>query len=457
MAGQTDRFATLRRGFLGEGMEDERSGSVIGTPRTVLVVGAGGFVGGHLVAALRRHGWNVLRAVRANGRALAADERGCDLARMHAADDWRPLLAGVDAVVNAAGILRERGRDRFDGIHVQAPLALAQACVAAGVRRFVQVSALGIPEDGAFIASKHRFDDALLRLPLKAVVLRPSVVYSTSGSYGGTSLLRALAAFPGMQVLPGEGRWQVQPLAAEDLGEVVARAVASSVQGIYEVGGPAPIRLRDYQRQWRDWLRIPGRRALHVPEAWVSLGVKGMEVLGRGPVGETMWRMLRRGNITAADAGGRLHEAFGLRMRGLHEALAIQPSQTQDRWHAQLYFLAPALRIGVVALWLLSALAGLLTPVAIIEPMTAGTWLTGNVSVALARAGGVLDLVLAIWLSSNWRPRAAIMAMIASVVAYTLVLGGIVPALWFDPMGGLAKNLVVLPALAVLWVLADRR
>ncbi len=43
--------------------------------RTVLVVGGAGFIGGYLVAALRRHGWNVLRAVRAKGRALADDER----------------------------------------------------------------------------------------------------------------------------------------------------------------------------------------------------------------------------------------------------------------------------------------------------------------------------------------------------------------------------------------------
>jgi len=438
-------------------MEDGQSGPAAGTIRTVLVVGAGGFIGGYLVAALRRHGWKVLRAVRAKGRALAEDERGCDMARMRSADDWRPLLAGVDAVVNAAGILRESGGQRFDSVHVQAPMALAQACVAVGVRRFVQISALGIPADGEFIASKHRFDEALLRLPLNAVVLRPSVVYSASGSYGGTSLLRALAAFPGVQLLPGDGRWQVQPLAAEDLGETVARAADSQAEGIYEVGGPVPISLRDYQRQWRDWLRIPGRGVFRAPEGWVSLSVKGMEALGRGPVGETMWRMLRRGNITATDAGERLHQAFGLSMRPLHEALAIHPSQTQDRWHAQLYFLAPVLRIAVAALWLVSALAGFLTPAETIERMAAGSWLAGNASVLLARTGGVVDLLLVLWLLSDQRPRAAIAAMLALVIAYTVVFGLALPALWLDPLGGLAKNLVVLPALAVLWVLTDRR
>ena len=45
----------------------------------------------------------------------------------------------------------------------------------------------------------------------------------------------------------------------------------------------------------------------------------------------------------------------------------------------------------------------------------------------------------------------------ALVLVYSLVFGIALPALWLDPLGGLAKNLVILPALAVLWVLSERR
>src|SRR5690606_36065616 len=134
---------------------------------------------------------------------------------------WRPLLAGIDMVVNVAGILREAATQRFEPIQYGAPLALAQACVDTGVHRFVQISALGDPADGGFIASKHAFDEALLGLPLQAVVLRPSVVFSTAGSYGGTSLLRAMAALPGLLCVPSGGRFELQPLSVEDLAELV--------------------------------------------------------------------------------------------------------------------------------------------------------------------------------------------------------------------------------------------
>lgn len=425
---------------------------------TVLVLGGNGFIAGYLIAALRRRGWRVLRGVRIHGgRALRDDERTCDFTTMTVPEQWRDALAGVDAVVNAAGILRETGRQTFDAIHVDGPLALARACIDAGVRRFVQISALGLPADGAFIASKHRFDEALAALPLSAVALRPSVVYSATGSYGGTSMLRALAALPFAHALPGDGRWPIQPIAAEDLGELVARAVDNDVRGLFEVGGPEVMSLREYQNAWRAWLRIPGTRAIAVPERLVGLQVTVGEWLGSGPMGQTMWRMLRRGNVIGDAALPTLRERFDFAPRPLREALAAHPSQVQDRWQAQLYFLAPLLKSGVIALWLLSAWAGFATPAAQIEALAAGTPLATLAPVTLARATAGLDLLLAAWLLIGWRPRACIALMLLSVLAYTLVFGALLPALWLDPLGGLAKNLAVLPALAVLWVLVDRR
>lgn len=425
--------------------------------RTVLVVGAGGFLGGYIVAALRERGWRVLRGVRARGRELAADERECDLQQLLSTESWLPLLAGIDAVINVAGILREEHGQTFAVIHLDAPLALARACVEQSVQGFVQISALGMPEDGEFIASKHRFDDALRGLPLHSVILRPSVVYGVSGSYGGTSLLRALAAFPGALLLPGDGRWLIQPVAVEDLADLVVRALESKAEGIHEVGGPEPMTLREYQSIWREWLRIPGGRAIFVPALWVALLVRFWEIIGSGPVGETMWRMLKRGNITANGTAARLRNEFGIAPRPLREVLASHPSQVQDRWQAQLYLLAPTLRLGVAALWLVSAWVGWTTNESEIERMAEGSVLDAMAPILIARVAATLDLIFGLWLLTGLRLRTAIAAMMAMVLAYTLAFGLALPMLWLDPLGGLAKNLVILPALAVLWVLSERR
>lgn len=420
---------------------------------TVLVVGAQGFLGGYIAAGLRGHGYRVLCGVR-RPRIDAAEERRCDLGTMASPADWREALAGADAVVNVAGILRETGAQTFEAVHLRAPLALANACIEHGVRRFVQISALGDPRDGKFIASKHRFDSALLALPLSAVVLRPSVVYAPDGSYGGTSLLRAMAALPFGIWVPGDGDWRLQPLSAEDLAEIVARSIDSTASGIFDVGGPAPIPLREYQRRWRHWLRIDGGRVIKVPLPLTTPLVWMAERIGRGPLGTTMWRMLRRGNVTTPDASARIEEAFGIAPHALDEVLSQHPSHVQDRWHARLYLLAPLLRFALVALWIVSGVTGLLSTSTEIGKVVGSSIPHAS---ALANFAACVDFVFAIWLLTGWRMRWALAGMALSVVIYTIAFSLFSPAAWLATLGGLAKNLVILPALAVMWILSERR
>jgi uncharacterized protein YbjT (DUF2867 family) len=424
--------------------------------RKVLVVGGRGFLGGFIVASLRRHGWQVRVLARANGRRLDADEVAGDITCMLSAADWAAALTDVSVVVNAAGILREEGRQRFEDVHVRAPMALAEACAERGIR-FVQVSALGDPRDGGFITSKHRFDQQLLVMAIDAVVLRPSVVYSERGSYGGTSLLRALAAFPWRQLMPGDGHWCFQPVAAQDLAEVVSAACASSARGVFELGCEQPITLAQYQDQWRRWLGIPGTATWRVPLPLVRAQVWFGERLGRGPVNRTIWNMLLRGNRTGENAWQTVRDTFGVRLRALGEVLADTSSQMQDRWAAQLYFLAPCLKWAMVALWLASAWVGWLTPASDIERFAQNSLLAEFAPVLTARLSAGLDLLLGLGLALARRPRPVVLAMLAMTLAYLVCIGVAMPAAFMEPLGGLIKNLALLPALAVLWVVVDRR
>jgi uncharacterized protein YbjT (DUF2867 family) len=69
---------------------------------------------------------------------------------------WKPLLEDVDAVVNAVGILRERGRETFDRVHNMAPTALSEACERLKLR-LIHISALGLRPQAlsGFIHSKN--------------------------------------------------------------------------------------------------------------------------------------------------------------------------------------------------------------------------------------------------------------------------------------------------------------
>jgi uncharacterized protein YbjT (DUF2867 family) len=426
----------------------------------VLVTGGLGFIGRAVVAGLLRAGHRVRIAGRP-GRAHASppgvDFVACDFGRDVAAADWRPRLEGIDAVVNCAGILRERGSDRFEAIHVSAPAALFGACAEAGVRRVVQVSALGDPADGEFIASKHRGDARLLAMDLDWVVLRPSVVASARGSYGGTSLLRALATLP-LIPLPGTGAQRLQPVALEDLVAAVLAALTrdEARRQVIELGGPAALSLRDYLALWRRWLGLGPAHFLPVPKALARIGAATGELLGRGPLGLTMWRMLERGNVTAAEAPARAQALLGFAPRALGEHLAESPSHSADRWHARLHLLAPALR-GLLALtFLASGVVGLLLPPAQVQTLMAPTGFSPGLIDALAVGGSLADLLLGALLLTGWRTNWVLGAMAALVLGYTLVIGLFLPAAWLDPFGGLLKNPLVLLAIALAAATAER-
>ena len=428
----------------------------------VLVTGAYGFIGAHIVAALTAAGHDVVcvvRSARVDPRFPGLRAIACDMAQDVRSEDWQPRLAGVEAVVNCAGILRERGADTYAAIHEQAPLALFRACVQAGVRRVIQLSALGHAGDDEFIASRHRGDAALMTLELDWLVLRPSLVYSVRGSYGGSSLLRGLAGLPGLLPLPGRGGQPLQPIAAEDVGAAVVAALARPplTRDVLELVGPDVLSLRDYLLAWRRWLGFGRAYTLAVPAPLARLVCTLAEHLGNGPLGSTMARMLERGNVGAADAGDRLRERLGLIPRSLRHALAEAPSHVQDRWHARLYFCLPLLRVSMALLWIGSGVVGWLTSTADVAAAAPGSSLPAGSLLGLARITASADLLLGALCLLRWRPHLVLALMLAMLLGYTFAIGIAWPVHWLDPFGGLLKNLPLIVALAILLATEERR
>ena len=443
----------------------------------VLVVGALGFIGRQVVASLRAHGHQVVAAVRAGrGSELPADLAtvDCDLTRDVDPAVWLPRLQGVDAVVNAGGVLKGDPA-LLDAVHRLAPLALGRAAAELGIRRFVQISALGDPRDGAFIASKHQGDQALLGCGLPMTVLRPSLVYAFAGSYGGSSLLRALAAAPWLIPVPGRGRQIIQPVHAHDLADIVVAAleavppvgaggddlaetpIEATNSAIYSVVGPEHMQLGQFLRSLRRWLRLSDAPLLPVPMPLLHLAGAIGERLGDGPLGSAMVRMVARGNAGSLADHARLRERFGHAPLALAEWQSREPSQVQDRWHARLYPLAPLLRVGLGLTCLLSAIAGFAQSPAQISVLAAPLQLPEWLGWLLGYGGSAVDAALGAMLLGNWRARLAGNVLLLVVLAYTLILGVGMPGLWLDPWGALAKNLTILPAILVWRVLDDRR
>jgi uncharacterized protein YbjT (DUF2867 family) len=374
-------------------------------------------------------------------------------------DAWIPRLAGLDVVINAVGILRESSANTFERVHISGPKALFEACQRMGLRRVIQISALGSPETGEYLASKHRGDAELANLDLDWTIIRPSLVYSMRGSYGGTSLLRAMAALPGLLLVPGSGEQLMQPIRAEDLARVVV-ALIDKKAGIREVisaVGPEPVSLLRYLLETRRWLELPMPMVVRIPEMIARFGAWLGEYFSNGPVGMTMWRMLNLGNVATDDSTREMVSISGVSPLSLKQALDAAPSFVQDRWHARLYFLGPALRVALAILWIGSGLVGFLTPMTSSQELFASAGLPPAGAAPSVFGASTVDLVLGVLALIAWRPAVVAGFMCVSLLVYTVFIGVVFPSLWFEPFGGLLKNLPLIPAVLVMGVLSRRR
>ncbi len=261
----------------------------------VLLTGASGFIGRHLAGALRAAGYVVI-AARRQIDAGTADVQA-DFTRDLSARDWLPKLAGIDAVINAVGILREHGAQTFERIHKRAPQALFTACVAAGVRRIVQISALGADRGTTrYFLSKRAADDYLATLPLEWTIVRPAMVFGPGGS--SARMLAALARLP-VVPLPGHGEQRLQPIHIDDLTDAIVRVLAEPAFNHVRIDllGPQPYTLRGLLSTLRTSMRMGPPRFLPVPMLLVRTGACVAGLIPQSPLDSETLAMLEAGTI----------------------------------------------------------------------------------------------------------------------------------------------------------------
>ncbi|MBR0680090.1 SDR family oxidoreductase [Roseomonas eburnea] len=426
-------------------------------PLTVLVLGAYGLVGAVVADRLAAAGHRVTgigRQVEAARRARPhVDWKAQDIARLGRAEDWAPLLVGVDAVVNCAGALQDGARDDVQAVQSVAMRALFEACDAARMGCVVQVSAVGAAADAstAFMRSKAEADAALARAACPWVVLRPGLVLAQQ-AYGGTALLRALAAWPGPVPLPLVGA-EVQTVPVG----VVADAVLDAVEGrlalraTYNLLEDRPHRLADCVAALRAWLGRPPARSLPAPFALARMLAWGGDLLGllgwRPPLRSTSLAELARGVRGDPEPWA---QATGRRVPALAETLAAMPATVQEKWFGRLWLLRPAMIAVLSVFWAASGIVALLRPAEAAAVLTARA-VPEAFAVAAVLLGAAADLALAVLMLHRRTMPFAARGMVAVTLAYLAGGSLLAPDLWLDPLGPLLKPIpAMLPALVLL-------
>lgn len=421
----------------------------------ILVVGATGFIGSAVSLCLVRRGATVTGLSRSSSTALPISHVVFDIASATEAVFWAPLLRGIDAVVYCGGSLQGRS---LEAVHHLGPRALFAACKAAGVRRVIHISALGVERHvTAFSRTKLAGDEALMASDLDWAILRPSVVMGRN-AFGGAALLRGLAALPILPVLRGAAPLQVVQL--DDLLETVAFFLqpAAPVRAVVELVGPRAWSFDALVGALRRWLGWRPARTVPLPRLLAATAFAFgdlMSMLGwRSALTTTAGQELMA--APAAD-GSRWQELTGIKPTDLEDGLLSEPAPVQERWFAALYLLRPILFAVCALYWIATGVISLGPAWRNgLHLMEEGGILGWQAAVVLG-AGGLCDI--AIGLLIGWRRTAPMGVIFAVILTATYAVIGtlLVPRLWVDPMGPILKVLPILVLhLAMLSILQER-
>ena len=275
----------------------------------ILVTGSTGFVGPHVVHALRERDKPVRALVRTpSGRsATTLAAWGAELVQgdMTDRDSLRRAVDGAEVVLHLVAI-RQGPEEQFRQIMEQGTRELVAAAQEAGVRRFVLMSALGTSEETKdlvpYYHAKWEQEQTLRTSGLEHVIFRPSFVFARDG--GILPTFRKLAKLTPVTPIIGSGQQRIQPIWIDDVGAYFAQSVdlPEAANRIFELGGPDVVSWNEF---WQRLKSVLGQRrpSIHVPTRVMRVNALLTERLpGNVPLTRDLLKMLEHGdNVVSND------------------------------------------------------------------------------------------------------------------------------------------------------------
>ena len=427
----------------------------------ILLTGASGFVGQHLLQALLSEGHHVVCAVRhpqqSNDPRLSYIH--ADFTNDNNKSTWLSRLSGIDAVINTVGIFRESGRQTFARLHKETPRALFAACAEShDVQMVIQLSALGADGEAVtpYHVSKREADDYLASLPLRSYIVQPSLVYGRDGT--SARAMRTLASMP-FTLRFGSKPQLVQPIHIDDLVAAIIGLFKHRLPMSPDGGatmrvplvGPQPMPFTEYLATLRRAMAMGRQPVLRLPGRVAQLAAGFAGLLPGSLLDRDALKMLDHDNSADATLTANL---IGHPPRPV--SAFIQDAEC-ERARAKLGWLLPVLRYSIAAVWIITAIvsAGLF-PIEDSLALLARTGVPPELQLPMLYGAAGLDLLLGLGTLFLARRRWLWAGQLGLIGVYSVIIAFLLPEFLLHPFGPLTKNLPMLAAIWLLYHLEDK-
>jgi uncharacterized protein YbjT (DUF2867 family) len=438
------------------------------TARKILVLGASGLIGRFVTDDLRLRGFQVFGVARQfspSQRQSAADLE-LPVMSMDTAGLMRLIRErDVDVVVNCLGVLQDGPGSDTGAVHRDFVARLLAAIRDSGRPvRLVHISIPGAANEDrtAFSQTKREAERLIAASGAAYAILRPGFVVAPA-AYGGSAMLRALAAFP-LQLPADESATPFQPVAVEDIAATIAWLADRDIDDlatravIWDLMQPQPVTLSGVIDQFRWSLGTSRWPRVTMPAFLLDLGARLGDLANRlgwmPPMRTTAIAELRRG--VTGDPSGWM-EATGIVPKTITQAVGGYAATIQDKWFARL-FLVKALVIASLALfWTVSgfialfisysAAAGILSshgfPPSLVAPVTVLT--------------SLMDMSIGVLIAFRRTCAIGLVAGILASLGYMVGAAILTPDLWIEPLGALVKTGPAIVLMLVALLILDNR
>ncbi len=433
-------------------------------PARILLLGASGLIGRFVTDDLRARDFHVVGVARkfSASQRINAFDLEMPVLSMDAAALSRLIRDhAIEIIVNCLGVLQDGPGSDTSAVHRDFVARLLQAIGDSG--RAVRLVHISIPGDAkddrtAFAATKREAEALIAASGIAYAILRPGFVVAPS-AYGGSALLRALAALP-VDLPTEQSATPLQPVAVENIAETIAFiADHEEVKAVsWDLMQPQKISLGGVIDQFRFAFGTAKMPRVTLPSVMLDLGARCGDLVNRlgwmPPMRTTAIAELRRG--VTGDPKPWM-DATGIAPKTIAELVGRRATTIQDKWFARLFLTKPLMIASLALFWTLSGFIALVISFPATKAILTSHGFPSAIAVPFAAITSLMDMSIGVLIAFRSTCAAGLVAGIVLSLGYMAGTAILTPDLWFEPLGALVKTGPAIVLMLVTLMILDNR